>query len=60
MGHPLITILPIGILFCIGGVLLFHRNAFEEEKSVLLPILVIVAGVILIALAMAKVSKLIP
>jgi hypothetical protein len=54
MGHPMLTLLPIGILFCAGGVFLFHKNAFEEDRSIVLPVLVILAGVVLIALAFAR------
>jgi hypothetical protein len=48
------TLIGIGIVFCIGGVYLFHRDAFEEEKSLLRPILVLIAGVALIGIGLAK------
>ena len=49
-----LSLLGIGLLFCIGGVYLFYRNAFEEDKKITQPVLVITAGVVLIGLAMAK------
>lgn len=49
----------IGILFCIAGVFLFQRNAFEEHRSVRLPVLVILMGVVLITVGTAKIYKLI-
>jgi len=48
------TLIGIGIVFCIGSVYLFHRDAFEEEKSLLRPILVLIAGVALIGIGLAK------
>ena len=44
----------IGILFCAAGVYYFYRNAFEEDKKVLQPILLIIGGVVLIGLGMAR------
>ena len=49
-----VTIFGIGILFCIAGIYLFQRNVFEENRKITNPLLVIVAGVILIGLGTAK------
>lgn len=43
-----------GILFCAAGVYYFFRNAFEEDKKILQPVLLMIAGVVLIGLGMAK------
>ena len=53
------TLCGIGILFCLSGLYLFYRNAFEEDKKLLQPILVMVAGIVLIGLGMAKYFHLI-
>lgn len=44
----------IGILFCIGGVYLFFKNAYEEDRSLYWPIVMMVMGVILIAAGTAR------
>jgi uncharacterized membrane protein AbrB (regulator of aidB expression) len=49
----------IGILFCFGGAYLFYRNVFEEDRNMLKPILIMIAGVILIGLGTAKYFHLI-
>jgi len=43
-----------GILFCIAGVFHFHRHAFEENKTMTGPVLLMIAGVVLIGAGMAK------
>jgi len=43
-----------GILFCGAGLFLFQRNAFEEHRKVWMPLLVIVAGILLIGIGTAK------
>jgi hypothetical protein len=43
-----------GILFCVGGIYLFFRNIFEEDRQILQPLLIIVAGIILISIGTAK------
>ncbi len=43
-----------GVVFCLGGVFLFQQNAFEENKKILFPVLVMLAGVVLIGLGTAK------
>lgn len=48
------TLWIIGFFFCLSGLYLFYRDAFEEDKKVLQPILVMVAGVVLIGLGTAK------
>ncbi|MEQ1676699.1 MAG: hypothetical protein ABL876_08365 [Chitinophagaceae bacterium] len=53
MNHPWTLILS-GIGFCLAGIFLFQRNAFEENKKVLLPLVVILFGVVLIGIGMAK------
>ena len=53
------VICGVGTAFCIIGIYLFHRNAFEENKKVIQPVLIILAGVILIAIGTAKYMHLI-
>lgn len=48
-----------GACFCIAGIFLFQRNAFDENKRVTLPLLIIVAGIILVSIGMAKNMRLI-
>lgn len=48
------TYILTGIGFCLAGIFLFQRNAFEENKKVTLPLLVIVLGIILLSVGMAK------
>jgi uncharacterized membrane protein YkvI len=48
-----------GILFCIVGVCFFNRNAFETNKTIIIPVLIIIGGIILIAIGSAKGLKLI-
>lgn len=48
-----------GILFCLSGAWLFYKNAFEEEKKMSGPILLLAGGVLLIGLGTAKYFKLI-
>ncbi len=58
MQHPWSLIIT-GIIFCLSGVYLFHRNAFEENKKLLMPVIVILAGIILISIGMAGKLRLI-
>jgi len=53
MAEPRIVIFA-GILFCLAGIFLFQRNAFEENKKVLIPLLLILAGIVLVGLGTAK------
>ena len=53
MGSPWILI-GIGILFCAAGVYNFYKNAFEEDKGLFQPILLMLAGIVLIGLGLAK------
>lgn len=53
MNNPWI-LMAAGMIFCLGGVYLFQRNAFEENKKVLFPGIVIIAGIILIGIGTAK------
>lgn len=53
------TFILIGIVFSLAGVYLFQRNAFEANRKVLLPALVIIAGIILMSIGFAKELKLI-
>jgi hypothetical protein len=53
MNSPL-ALCGIGILFCISGIWFFYTNAFEEDKRIIKPVLLLVAGVILIGWGMAK------
>ena len=43
-----------GIALCTGGVYLFFKNVFEEDKSIMRPLLVVIAGIILVGMAMAE------
>ena len=49
----------IGFLFCIAGVYLFFKNVYEEDQSVVWPVLMMIMGVLLIAAGTAKYFKLI-
>lgn len=53
MSNPWIIII-VGVLFSLAGVYLFHRNAFEENRKVMMPVLVIIAGIILMSIGFAK------
>ncbi len=44
----------LGFLFCAAGVYYFFKNAFEEDKKLLQPILLMIAGLVLIVLGMAR------
>jgi uncharacterized membrane protein len=44
----------VGFLFCVAGVYVFFKNAFEEDKKILKSVLLMIAGVVLIGLGMAK------
>ena len=48
----------IGFLFCIAGVYLFFKNVYEEDQSVVWPVLMMIMGVLLIAAGTAKYFKL--
>ena len=48
------TSLAAGIALCAGGVYLFFKNAFEDDKSIVKPLLIVVAGIVLVAIAMAE------
>jgi hypothetical protein len=48
------TLCGTGILFCITGAYMFHCNAYEENKKVLPPVLLMISGVVLIGLGTAK------
>ena len=48
------TTLAAGIALCTGGVYLFFKNVFEEDKSIMRPLLVVIAGIILVGMAMAE------
>ncbi len=47
-----------GTLFCLSGAYLFHKNSFEEGGNILPPVIVMIAGVLLIAWGTAKFSHL--
>jgi len=51
------SIIGAGIFFCISGVYLFSRNAFEENRSIRWPVLLIIMGVVLIGVGTAKNMK---
>jgi hypothetical protein len=44
----------IGFLFCMTGVYLFYRNSFEEGKNILRPVLLMIAGVVLVGIGTAR------
>lgn len=46
--------------FCVSGIFLFKRNAFEENRNVRLPLLVILSGVVLLTIGLGKRMGLIP
>jgi hypothetical protein len=48
----------IGILFCLAGLYLFRRDVFEEDKNIIKPVLLMIAGVILIGIGTARYFKL--
>ena len=48
------TSLAAGIALCAGGVYLFFKNVFEDDKSIVKPLLIVVAGIVLVAIAMAE------
>lgn len=49
----------IGILFCVAGVYFFFKNVYEENQSVLWPVIIMIMGVALIVAGTAKYFKLI-
>lgn len=53
MNNPWLFILS-GIAFCLAGIFLFQRNAFEENKKIWWPALVILTGVVLVGIGMVK------
>ena len=48
-----------GTIFCFAGVYYFKKNAFEEDKSIGPPVLIMIMGLILIAIGTAKYFNLI-
>ena len=48
----------IGFLFCIAGAYLFFKNVYEEDQSVVWPVLMMIMGVLLMAAGTAKYFKL--
>jgi len=48
----------IGMLFCCSGAYMFFKNIFEEGKPIKWPILVMLAGILLIGAGTAKYFKL--
>jgi len=53
------TLCGIGILFCVAGVYFFFKNVYEENQSVLWPVIIMIMGVALIVAGTAKYFKLI-
>ena len=53
MNSPWLIIIA-GIIFCLTGVYLFQKNAFETEKSIVLPLIIILTGKVLVGVGMAK------
>ncbi len=58
MNNPWI-LLAAGILFCLAGLYFFYKSAFEEDKSILPSILILLAGITMIGVATAKLYHLI-
>lgn len=54
------TYILAGVIFCVSGIFLFQRNAFEENRNVRLPLLVILSGVVLLTIGLGKRMGLIP
>ena len=46
----------IGILFCLAGLYNFYKNVFEEGKSILIPVFIIVMGIVLITIGTGKMN----
>jgi len=44
----------IGVAFCVTGIYLFYKKAYEEGENLSKPIMLLIMGVILIALGAAK------
>jgi len=44
----------IGIIFCISGIYLFYKKAYEEGQRLNMPIMLMIMGIILIAFGTAK------
>lgn len=49
-----------GVLFCIAGIYYFYRNIYEEQASLQKPVILLLAGVVLITWGSAKLMGLIP
>jgi hypothetical protein len=58
MSDPWLIIIA-GVIFSLTGVFLFHRDAFEKNGRVLIPLIITIAGVILMSIGFAKHLKLI-
>lgn len=43
-----------GTLFCLGGLYLFYRSIYEADKNILKPIIIIIAGIVLITAGTAR------
>lgn len=52
------VICGFGTVLCFAGVYYFHRSSFEENKSLLRPVLLMIAGVVLIGIGTAKYFRL--
>jgi hypothetical protein len=58
MNNPWI-LCGIGVLFCCSGAFLFFKNAYEDDRSVTWPVIIMILGVLLIAVGTAKYFKVI-
>lgn len=45
----------VGILFCITGIYLFSKNVYEEDRSIKGAVLLLIAGVVLIAVGAGRI-----
>jgi hypothetical protein len=48
----------VGIFFCIVGIYVFFKTAFEENQSIRWAIIILIMGVLLITAGAAKYFKL--
>jgi hypothetical protein len=48
-----------GLLFCLSGIYFFYKIAFEENRSLKWPVIIMIMGVLLIAWGTAKYVKLV-
>jgi hypothetical protein len=47
-------LLITGSLFCLAGIFLFQKNVYEEDRTLKVPIMLLLMGVTMLVLATAK------